>query len=243
MGDQGSPESSEEFNGRQLARNLLRQCRHGILSTQSLDADGHPFGSAVPYILDFDHIPLILISRLAEHSRNLLADPKTSFTLIEPGTTDIQQSVRLCLLTQAEIVKGDKAAQERYFRYFPRTRFFAGSLDFFFCRLKPIKARLIAGFGKAAWLDLEGLLPGLSFSENDENQLLALLNGARRKEFLERMSTHSAMIAAEPESLRAVGVDNEGLDYVVREMHGRLIFKTALTAPETLWPALGAAIQ
>jgi putative heme iron utilization protein len=237
------PEMSENFNAGSTARNLLRQCRHGVLSTQSLDVEGYPFGSAVPYVLDFDHIPLILISRLAEHSRNLLANPKTALTLIESGNTDVQQSARLCLLTQAEIVKGDKAAQERYFRYFPRTRFFAGSLDFFFCRLKPIKARLIAGFGKAAWLDLEGLLPALFLSETDENQLLALMNGARRKEFLERMSVHSAMIAAEPESLRAVGVDSEGLDYVFREIHGRLNFKTALSAADDFWTVLKAAIQ
>jgi putative heme iron utilization protein len=237
------PELNADFNAGMIARNLLRQCRYGILSTQSLDAEGYPFGSVVPFVLDFDHIPLILISRLAEHSRNLLADPKTSLTLIEPGNADIQQCSRLTLLTQAEIVKGDKPGQERYFRYFPRTRFFAGSLDFFFCRLKPTKARLIAGFGKAAWLDLEGLLPALCLSENDESQLLALMNGSRRKEFLERMSVHSAMIAAEPESLRAVGVDHEGLDYVFREMHGRLVFKTAMPAADVFWAALEAAIQ
>ncbi len=236
-------ESGEDFQAGLLARNVLRQCRYGILSTQSLDAEGYPFGSAVPYVLDFDHIPLILISRLAEHSRNLLADAKTSLTLIEPGSNDIQQCSRLSLLTQAEIVKGDKPGQERYFRYFPRTRFFAGSLDFFFCRLKPIKARLVAGFGKAAWLDLESLLPELSLSGSEENQLLALMNGARRKEFLELMGTHSAMIAAEPESLRAVGVDTEGLDYVFREIHGRLVFKTALSSADNFWTVLQAAIQ
>ena len=236
-------ENKSDFNAGPLARSLLRQCRYGILSTQSLDAGGYPFGSAVPYVLDFDHIPLILISRLAEHSRNLLADPKTSLTLIEPGSIDIQQCSRLSLLTQAEIVKGDKPGQERYFRYFPRTRFFAGSLDFFFCRLKPIKARLVAGFGKAAWLDLESFLPELSLSENDENQLLALMNGVRRKDFLDRMSVYSAMIAAEPESLRAVGVDSEGLDYVFRENHARLVFKMPMVSSESFWTALQSAIS
>lgn len=235
-------ETKDDFNAASAARNLLRQCRYGILSTHSLDLGGYPFGSAVPYVLDFDYIPLILISRLAEHSRNLLADPRTSLTLIEPGKDDVQQCSRLSILAQAEIVKGDKSSQERYFRYFPRSRFYAGSLDFFFCKLKPIKARLVAGFGKAVWIDLERVLPAMVLSESEENRLLALMNGSRRDEFLKSMSSHSAMIAAEPESLRAVGVDYEGLDYVFREIHGRLIFKTALSLADFFWTALKESV-
>jgi len=220
------------------ARDLMRVSRYGVLSTNSLDEAGYPFGSAVPFVLDYDQIPLILISRLAEHSRNLLANPKTSLTLVEPAHTDIQQCSRLSLLTEAEIVKGDKAGQERYFRYYPKTRFFAGSLDFFFCRLKPIRARMISGFGKAGWLDLEKLLPSWMLPASHELQWLAQVNGPGRKEFLEWMSGHSAVIAAEPEGLKAVGIDSEGLDYVFRETHGRLIFKNTLCETDDVWDIL-----
>jgi putative heme iron utilization protein len=63
------------------ARSLLLAAKAGILSTLSLDVPGFPFGSVVPYCLDRGGVPLILIADIAQHTRNLLADPRVSLTV------------------------------------------------------------------------------------------------------------------------------------------------------------------
>lgn len=58
----------------QDARRWLRAHRYGLLSTHSRAVEGYPFGSVVPYVLDHEACPVLLVSRLAEHTRNLAAD-------------------------------------------------------------------------------------------------------------------------------------------------------------------------
>jgi putative heme iron utilization protein len=63
------------------ARRLLLAAKAGVLSTLSLDVPGFPFGSVVPYCLDRGGLPLILVADIAQHTRNLLADPRASLTV------------------------------------------------------------------------------------------------------------------------------------------------------------------
>ncbi|HBM10724.1 MAG TPA: heme iron utilization protein, partial [Pseudomonas sp.] len=60
------------------ARQLLLKEYRGVLSTHSKAMPGFPFGSAVPYCLNEEGWPLILISRIAQHTKNLQADPRCS---------------------------------------------------------------------------------------------------------------------------------------------------------------------
>lgn len=57
------------------ARELLLKEYRGVLSTHSKSMPGFPFGSVVPYCLDADGNPLILISRIAQHTHNLQKTP------------------------------------------------------------------------------------------------------------------------------------------------------------------------
>ena len=57
------------------ARELLLKEYRGALSTLSKAMPGFPFGSVVPYCLDEQGRPLILISRIAQHTHNLQKDP------------------------------------------------------------------------------------------------------------------------------------------------------------------------
>lgn len=59
-------------------RGLLLREYHGVLSTHPVDTPGYPFGSIVPYCLDRRGYPEILISRIAQHTKNIQADPKLS---------------------------------------------------------------------------------------------------------------------------------------------------------------------
>ena len=115
------------------ARELLLKEYRAVLSTHSKKWPGFPFGSVVPYCLDAEGRPLILISRIAQHTHNLQADPRCSMLVGERGAEDIQAVGRLTLLAEARQLAEEEvaAAAERYYRYFrvrrlpsgPRFRF------------------------------------------------------------------------------------------------------------------------
>lgn len=99
---------------------LLKEYR-GALATQSKAMPGFPFGSVVPYCLDEQGRPLILISRIAQHTHNLQRDPKCSLLVGEREADDVQAVGRLTYLAEAEKLEDPaviEAAAERYYRYF-----------------------------------------------------------------------------------------------------------------------------
>ena len=65
--------------------------------------EGYPFGSVVPYVLDHEACPVLLISRLAEHTKNLAGDARASLLINDPGD-DVQAQARVTLLGTAERV-------------------------------------------------------------------------------------------------------------------------------------------
>jgi len=137
------------------AMELLRGATHGVLSTHSDALPGYPYGSLVPYVIDALGQPIILISRLAQHTRNIKANPRVSLTLSAPldESYDLQNIPRLCLLADAEPCAVDEP-REDYLRCFPEARTYL-QLDFEFYRLVPFRIHLIAGFGQVQWLEPE----------------------------------------------------------------------------------------
>ena len=67
---------------------MIHLGRVGTLSTQLREPRGGPFGSVAPYGVDGAGQPTLLISRLAVHTRNLLADPHASLLVAEPRRTE-----------------------------------------------------------------------------------------------------------------------------------------------------------
>src|SRR5438034_11208780 len=91
------------MNQAQVARNLVLTESFGVLSTVSLDVPGYPFGSITPYCTDEYCRPILYISEIAEHTRNILADPRVSFTVIERNShsDDVQSRGRLTCIANA----------------------------------------------------------------------------------------------------------------------------------------------
>ena len=95
----------------------------GILSTHSVEAQGYPFGSVTPYCFDRKGRPVILISRIAQHTKNILADPKVSLIVMERDVDDIQANGRVTYLGEAKQISPDNTdTMERYYRFFPDAR-------------------------------------------------------------------------------------------------------------------------
>jgi hypothetical protein len=93
------------------ARTLIQHADRAVLATLSVDADGHPFGSVAPYGLLQDGRPVVCISRLAEHTRNLDGDGRASVLVTEAHPMgDPMDNGRLTLLGSFRPVEGDEAA-------------------------------------------------------------------------------------------------------------------------------------
>lgn len=208
------------------ARELLSSSFQGILSTHSIELPGYPIGSMLPYSLDRHGWPLVLISHLAKHTRNLSADPRCSLTLAERGLGDSQTLTRLSCLTDASPVGDlDKAATERHFRYYPESRGYYRELNFIFYRLQPVRFYCVAGFGAARWISTDRMEATNPFTYEEENTLLTEINS----QFGSRLNKQLALQTDSDNMLLAVGLDATGLDL---RQHGRLI-RLTLPAPAT----------
>lgn len=131
------------------ARRFLRAHRHGALATLSRSLPGHPYASAVNYVSDARGHPLLLLSGLAEHTRNLLAEPRVSLLVAEEAG-DLQAGMRLTVLGTAEPAPASLGA--RYLRHLPESAGYFRLGDFSLYSIRPLRLRLIGGFGDIRWI-------------------------------------------------------------------------------------------
>src|SRR5437016_14342254 len=76
-----------DFTPSAAAKKLLREGRSGALATLMPGA-GDPYCSLVNFATAADGAPLLLISRLAVHTKNILADPRVSLMIDERKAGD-----------------------------------------------------------------------------------------------------------------------------------------------------------
>jgi len=128
------------------ARRLLRAARSGCLATS---AKGQPFASLVTPACMPDGALLLLLSRLSEHTRHLVADPRCSVMVSGTAeTANPQTTPRITVTGVAEVVAG-AALKARYLAVHPYASLYADFGDFATWRLMPAGALLVAGFGRA----------------------------------------------------------------------------------------------
>lgn len=191
------------------ARELLLKEYRGMLSTHSRALPGYPFGSVVPYCLDGEGLPLILISRIAQHTRNLQVDPRCCLLIGEREAVDVQAAGRLSLVGDARQLQDETAiaeAAEVYYRCFPAARDYHRTHDFDFWRLEPVRWRFIGGFGAIHWLNSVTLAN--PFAGEMERGMLQHMN----RDHAEAIA-HYVALAGLPDNEPAelVGLDGEGL--------------------------------
>ncbi|MCB1907374.1 MAG: pyridoxamine 5'-phosphate oxidase family protein [Rhodocyclaceae bacterium] len=153
------------------ARNLLAASDFVALATQSARLPGFPFVSHAPFARDGAGRVVMLLSRLAEHSRNLAADPRVSL-MATLGGPDPQAQPRLSLVGELRGERPTPAQQDRYLRYHPEAGAYLGFGDFRFFRLEVIRVRLVGGFARAGWIEAADWKP----RPLDEGREVALLS-------------------------------------------------------------------
>lgn len=192
----------------QEARLFIRAQHYGVLATLSKKLDGYPFGSIVPYVLDEQARPIILISTLAEHTKNIDHDHRVSL-LIHEYAEDVQANARMTLVGDAARMEDQVSPRERYLRYFPNAEGYFATHDFFFYRIEPKQFRFIGGFGAIHWIPAEGYVPPPNEIALQEAGILAHMNQDHGNALLDYCRHFRGMEATEAVM---IGVDCDGFD-------------------------------
>ena len=192
---------------------LLHGAPHITLATLLPDSaalPGYPYATVVPNVLDRNHCPVLLVSALAEHTKNLLADSRVSLSVVEPEVRDVQTAARLTLVGDAERFTPDAALRERYLRYQPEAAPYL-QLDFMFFRIVPRRIRYIAGLGQMGWF------------ESADWAMLPILSAQDEASVLRQLELEL------PSSIELLGADCFGIDYA--QDGRRCRFHTPINAP------------
>lgn len=193
-----------------VARQLWAGRLAGVLSTHSLDLPGYPFGSLVPYCLDADGMPLVLLSHLAQHTKNLEADGHCSLTVTASGDGDVQRLARLVAVGDMEPIPADQGG--RFLRYFPHTEVYLRELNFRFHRLRPRRFHFNNGFTSARWFDPERILHPNPLAPGEELAILAHMNRDHPVALSSYLRRTGVSLTKEDSTVRMVGMDGEGID-------------------------------
>lgn len=150
-----TPPAAEPSHAERV-RTLLSTERLGTLATQSAHHAGFPFASVMPYALVDDASPLFLISSMAIHTQNLVADPRASLLVMQSGSdADPLGSPRATLLGNATKIESTDAIRAAYLERHPSAKYWIDFSDFAFFRLDVSHVYFVGGFGVMGWVQAD----------------------------------------------------------------------------------------
>ena len=191
------------------AQQFLGSTHKGILSTHSAKFEGYPFGSVTPFVLNHQGMPTVLISTIAEHTKNITQNAKVSLVVFK-NESDLQANARLTLLAIAEQTdKQNISMRARYLRYIPQAAQYFEMHDFSFYTLHITQARYIAGFGKMGWVEGEHMAIPSNPLFVEEADIIAHMN-ADHAENLLAYCQHYHQVT--PQTIEMIGIDSLGFD-------------------------------
>ncbi len=221
------PAAEAPFDAIGLARHLLRSIRSGALATLDPE-DGTPFASLVTIATDTDGTPLMLLSRLSAHTRNLLADPRASLLFSAGGKGDPLAHPRLTVT--GRVTRTDEPrARARFVARHPKSKLYADFPDFGFFALEPSAGHLNGGFAKAAVLTADELRLNLDGAET----LVAGEAGAvehMNADHADALALYAVAAGAEPGPWRLTGLDPEGMDLLTGDRTARVLYPEPVRA-------------
>jgi putative heme iron utilization protein len=214
-----------------LAKTLVRAARFGALAALEPET-GAPLASRVGVATDVDGTPLILVSGLAAHTRAILADPRCSLLLGEPGKGDPLAHPRITLQCRAVRLEPDTPAHARaewrYLSRNPKAKLYVGLGDFSFFRLEVERASLNGGFGKAYALKRDEIIvdgPVVEELAAAEQRAVDHMND----DHLDAIANYARHFCkAESAGWVMTGLDIDGFDIVAGDEARRISFPAPL---------------
>jgi putative heme iron utilization protein len=221
-----------DFDPRQAVKRLLREGRSGALATL-MPGSGDPYCSLVNVATTASGAPLLLISKLAVHTKNIIADPRVSLMLDERKQGDPLEGARVMLMGKAATTT-DPAARRRYLARHPEAEMFAGFSDFSFYEIALSGAHLVAGFGRIVDLKPADVLTDLSDAGElveAEPDILTHMN----EDHADTCRLYATKLLGAPDGAwRCAGSDPEGLELQLGRTALRLPFPQRVRAPGVL---------
>ncbi len=210
-----------------IARTVMRGADRATLATSLESADGvWPYGSLVMAALDSDASPLVLISELAEHTKNLRRNSRASLLFdATAGLDNPLTGARVTIVGEMAPI-GDERQRGRYVAHHPSAAGYRDFHDFHLWRLTPLRAHLVAGFGRIHWIDAAALMSpqgAATALAEAEPGILAHMNGDHRA----TIDLYAAkLLGLSGEGWRMVAVDPDGADLRRDHATARLPFTT-----------------
>jgi putative heme iron utilization protein len=228
-------QETADFSAPKLARSLLRRSRQGALATL-MRGSGDPYCSLVNVASHCDGSPILLISRLALHTQNILVDSRVSLMLDERAEGDPLEGARIMLAGRAEQASEPDEAilRQRYLNVHPSAEAFVNFKDFSFFRVRPAAAHLVAGFGRIVDLTPEQFLTDISGADaliEAEQGAIEHMNADHR----DAMNLYATrLLGAEEADWRCTGCDPDGIDMQAGATTLRLDFPERVVGPAAL---------
>jgi heme iron utilization protein len=237
----------------QLCRRLMRRQSHAVLATSLAEAPGgHPYASLVAVACGIDASPLLLLSDLAQHSRNIAADRRVSLLFdgggdhlpgppLEAASADPLAAPRVSLLGEAERAD-DPRLLARFVARHPSASGYAGFGDFHLYRVVIGRGHLVAGFGRISWVE-----PAALRFAGDANAL-----AAAESEIVAHMNADHAdalmlyatrLLRRSGAGWRMTGIDPEGIDLRSEHETARLDFTEPVLTPQEARRTLVALVE
>ncbi|WP_420403292.1 HugZ family protein [Nisaea sp.] len=232
-------ETETQTPGTQI-RHLMRSLDRATLATGMADG-GWPYGSLVMVAVDQDGSPLLLLSDLAEHTKNLKADPRVS--LLFDGTGGYDEPLtgpRATVLGRVARIEDERLA-ERYLRRHPSARMFATFRDFNFYRVEVERAHIVAGFGRIHWVEAKDILAARSEAlEAAEAGIVEHMNADHADA---NQLYASVLLGLSGEGWEMTGCDTEGCDLRLGGAVARLDYDAPVEDAEETRKALVSLVR
>lgn len=196
------------------ARGLVRRALKASLASLA-PGTGYPYASLIIVATDASGAPILLISNLARHTRNLVNDNRASILVDGTGAAgDPLQGARVTLSGLAEKTD-DPSVRRRFLARHPEAEFYAGFPDFSFWRLKVAGAHYIGGFGRIVDLKPEDLLIDTASAEPllaAEADIIEHMNA----DHADAVQLYATVLKGAPAGpWRMSGIDPEGCDLLL----------------------------
>ncbi|KNH06960.1 putative heme iron utilization protein [Candidatus Burkholderia brachyanthoides] len=208
----------------QAPLHLLHRAPEGTLATHARELQGFPYPTALPFAVTARHAPMLLISNLVEHTRNLQADPHAGFLAAYSASGGVLEGERVTLLgafARASAEEHETLAQ-RYLRYYPEAERYLALGDFSFWVMSVECMRYIGGFGAMGWIAVVDIDPLAPFSADEEAALFEWADTNPER----------------PASLELLGIGRYGCNLKLKGLHNRFTFDEAKTTAESLKAAM-----
>ena len=225
-----SGDTAPEPTYSEKVRTLLASERLGTLATQSVRHPGWPFASVMPYALDENAAPLFLISAMAIHTQNLIADPRASLLVMQSGAgSDPLGSPRATLLgTTSRISDVSESLRAAYLERHPSARYWIDFSDFAFFRLDVTDVYFVGGFGVMGWVEAVDYVSASPDPLMDSAAGILEHMNTDHADALRHITRHYGNLAAEEATMVAV----DRLGFTVRARTAEGMKGTRIAFPE-----------